>query len=40
MERREFTVEAARMLLGGAVLMISGCSGDSKSSLTGSTCCR
>ena len=34
MDRREFTVEAARALLGGAVIAISGCGGGSPTAST------
>jgi hypothetical protein len=37
MDRREFTVEAARLLLGGAVIAISGCAGGGSSSPTASS---
>ncbi len=37
MDRREFTVEAARALLGGAVIAISGCGGGSSTGPTSST---
>ena len=37
MDRREFTVEAARALLGGAVIMIGGCGGGSSAGPTSST---
>lgn len=37
MNRREFTVEAAVLLLGGATIAISGCGGGGASSPTGSS---
>jgi hypothetical protein len=37
MDRREFTVEAAKALLGGAVIAISGCGGGSGTGPTSST---
>ncbi len=37
MDRREFTVEAARFLLGGAAIVISGCGGGAGASPTASS---
>ena len=34
MDRRTFSVEAARILLGGAAIVISGCAGDTMSGPT------